>query len=205
MPIGQERAAGKLELLPGPQRYHQILSRLSVTFDTRHICASKIHEGSYVCKDLCSKLLMMVIRSYKDKCITGWDRSGSKGSWTTEGSGRHARLPARQIAVGEKGWRVLWMEKNRWSINNLAACKQHGNSWVIKAQRAQWGPAKSSVREGSGDCLCWDWASSGTKSTFLLSYCISTCPSITGAEDRKTLLDFKSIHTVTWRSSPSRK
>lgn len=35
------------------------------------------------------------------------------------------------------------------------------------------------------------WLPSETKSVFVVSYCISTCPSIRGAEDRKTLLDFQ--------------
>lgn len=37
---------------------------------------------------------------------------------------------------------------------------------------------------------------SETKSTFILSYCISTCSSIKGTEDRKTLLKFNSTHIV---------
>lgn len=38
------------------------------------------------------------------------------------------------------------------------------------------------------------WLPSETTSTSILSYCISTCPSIEGAEDRKTLFDFQFIY-----------
>lgn len=47
---GQEGAAERSELFPGPQRYRQAPSR---TFDFRDILAPKSREGSYVYKTLC--------------------------------------------------------------------------------------------------------------------------------------------------------
>lgn len=130
-----------------------------------------------------------------------WDRSRSKGRWTTEGWGCHACPPARQTAVRETGWRVLRTGKNRWSINNLAACKQHGYSQVIKAQHAEQGPAKPSVHERAGGIRL----PSESKSTFILSYCIGMCTSRRVGEDRKTLMDFKSIHITQVRIASEQK
>lgn len=50
--------------------------------------------------------------------------------------------------------------------------------------------------KGLGITYVGIWLPTETKSTSVLSYCINTCPSIRGAEDRKTLLDFKSIHPL---------
>lgn len=67
----------------------------------------------------------------------------------------HVSQPGKQQPWRRAGRAHGW-GKNRWSINNLAACRQHGNSRVIKAQRAEPGPAKLSGHGGARD---WGLAS----------------------------------------------
>ena len=76
---------------------------------------------------------------------------------------------------------------------------------LLKHSVRSEGQPSHQCMKGLGIAYAGIWLPSETKSTFLLSYCISTCPSISGAEDRKTPLDFKSIHIATSGLSLSRK